>query len=166
MGRTLKTLGTVFAVAWAIGCGSKADARTSTADSAGRNLALAPAESSARPINDRPVSSAPAEPNATARNPAPTTPKPEPKASGPRPERPAPAAPAPSLASGTSLSVSAMDSINSRHNAKGDPVTATTGADVKDAQGHTVIPAGAVLVGTVSDIDAGHPGNPGRLVIT
>jgi hypothetical protein len=167
MGRTLKVLGAMLVAGWAVACGGKTDARTSSADSSGRNLALAPAESSAKPINDRPISATTAS-KGPERKPAATPAKPEAKAPEPRPQPqpPAPEPPPPSLATGTSLSLAAVDSINSRHNAKGDPVTATLGADVKDSLGRTVIPAGAVLVGRVSDIDAGHPGSPGRLVIT
>lgn len=71
------------------------------------------------------------------------------------------------LAEGTSVELFASDSINSRRNKKGEAVMATSASAVNDAQGRTVIPAGAVFMGTLSDIaPAEKPGGQGRMVIT
>jgi hypothetical protein len=130
----------------------------------GRDLSLAPAESVAQ-LNDQPAAATqPAQPAAQPRTqPKPTTTPRRTTTTATRP--PAKPAPAPMLAEGTSLGLTAVDSINSRHNKKGDPVTATAASDVRDSRGRVVIPAGAVFSGTVSDIAPGTPSNP-RLVIT
>jgi hypothetical protein len=160
--------------ALAMACGGKGEPQAGATDTTQRNLALAPAES-VHALNDRP---APPEKRASAPTPAPKRetpppkqpliekPKAEPPPTPPVTPPPEPAAPAPALATGAVVSLAAVDSVHSRRNHKGDPVMATVGTDVKDAQGRVVIPAGAVAVGTISDIDAGHPGAPGRLVLT
>jgi hypothetical protein len=148
----------VAATIWACGGGQSGD----QAAQQGRDLSLAPAESTAK-LNDQPVAGAQpaAQPAATQPTQPAAQPKPAPAKPAPRPQP----APAPMLAEGTSLQLTAADSINSRHNKKGDPVTATSAADVRDSRGRVVIPAGAVFTGTVSDIEPGHPGG-GRLAIT
>ena len=143
------------AVVWACG-GGQSDQQAQQ----GRDLSLAPAESVAQ-LNDQPAAGTqPAQPSAAqpART---TTPK---RTTTAPPARPKPAPP-PMLAAGTSLGLTAADSINSRHNKKGDPVRATAAEAVRDDRGRVVIPAGAVFTGTVSDIAPGTPGG-GRLVIT
>jgi hypothetical protein len=129
----------------------------------GRDLSLAPAESVAQ-LNDQPAAGTqPAQPAAQPRATQPKrTTAPKRTTTAPPPAKPAPA---PMLAEGTMLGLTAVDSINSRHNKKGDPVTATAASDVRDSRGRVVIPAGAVFSGTVSDIAPGTPSNP-RLVIT
>jgi len=68
---------------------------------------------------------------------------------------------------GTVLMLAANDTLTSRHNKRGETVTATLASDVQDAKGRTVIPAGALLTGTISDIaPAEHPGGEGRMVLT
>jgi hypothetical protein len=152
----------VAATMWACGRGESGQ----QAAQQGRDLSLAPAESVAQ-HNDQPAAATqPAQPAAAA--PRTTQPK---RTTTPRrttttqpPPAPKPA-PAPMLAEGTMLGLTAVDSINSRHNKKGDPVTATAASDVRDSRGRVVIPAGAVFSGTISDIAPGTPSNP-RLVIT
>ena len=69
--------------------------------------------------------------------------------SRPHPSRsraPAPApTPAPSLAAGTTFSAAANDSVSSRTTKSGATMQATVGADVKDADGRVVIPAGSTV---------------------
>jgi Glycine zipper len=155
MGKVSLLVG-VAATVWACGGGQSGQ----QADQQGRDLSLAPAESVAQ-LNDQPAAGAQqAQPPAT--QPARVT---QPKrTTTPTTARPAPA-PAPMLDEGTSVGLTATDSINSRHNKKGDPVMATSESDVKDSRGRVVIPAGAVFSGTVSDIAPGTPSHP-RLVIT
>lgn len=138
--RTLAGLGLVALAA----CGGGKDQQQAAADSLQRDLELAPAESLA-PINDQP---------AAGEAPAPVTPAPaQPRPAQPRPSTPAPTTPAapaaPSyggtLVSGTEIVTTANDTMHSRHNKLGDPFHATVAADIKDARGRTVIPAGAVI---------------------
>jgi hypothetical protein len=165
MSKSMLAVFTVLALA-ACGRGDKRD--VASADSLNRDLQLAPVDTTA-PLNDAPAPAAdtavtpvpeppaPA-PEAPAAKPKPApkpTPKPTPKPSAPAapapsspaPEAtpapaPAPAAPA-SLAAGTSFAASTDAEIRSNKNKVGDEVTATIGADVKDAAGRVVIPAGS-----------------------
>ncbi len=148
---------------WA--CGGEGGSDGTPADSAARDLSLAPAESLAA-INDQPVTEAapePApEPKRTVRKPRPEPPAP--KKAEPRPKpKPAP----PTIEAGTSLALWANDTLTSRHNKKGEVVSATVQDPITDARGRVVIPAGAVVLGTISDIaPAEHPGGQGRMVLT
>ncbi len=140
---------------WACGGG---ESNQETAQQ-GRDLSLAPAESTAR-LSDQPAAQPPAAQPAARPAAQPKTPATQPKPPAARPV-------APMLAEGTTVELFASDSLNSRKNKKGDAVTATTASAVKDAQGRSVIPAGAVFLGTISDIaPAEHPGGQGRLVLT
>jgi hypothetical protein len=137
-------------------------------DETARDLSLAPAESVAT-LSDVPVQGA---------TPGTTTPtQAAPQVQTPRvqtPTPPAPAAPAARPTSstlvagtGTVVSLVANDTLTSRHNKRGETVTATLAADLTDALGRTVIPAGAVFTGTISDIaPAGTPGGEGRMVLS
>jgi hypothetical protein len=139
----------------ACGRGDRSD--VASADSLNRDLQLAPVDTSAA-LNDQPsADTATPTPPAT---PAPaTTAKPKPKpapAPAPTPAAqpapaPAPAAPA-ALAAGTALALTTDAEIHSRKNKVGDEVTATVGKDVKDATGHTVIPAGSKVTLQVTAI--------------
>jgi len=124
------------------------------ADSSARNLTLAPAESSAA-LRDVPVP--PATPQVTLRTPPPT----------PRPATPKPAAPdALVLPAGTHADMAATDTITSRTAKPGDPFTARVVEDVKNAAGRVVIPAGAVVHGTIADVKpAPNPNTPGTLTL-
>lgn len=137
---------------WACGGGEPGQ----QASQQGRDLSLAPAESTAR-LSDQPAAQPPA---------AQPTAQPKTPATQPKPPAAKPAAP-PMLAEGTTIDLSASDSLTSRKNKKGDAVTATSASAVKDKTGRSVIPQGAVFQGTISDIaPAEHPGGQGRLVLT
>ncbi|MGH7518609.1 MAG: hypothetical protein ACREOC_14275 [Gemmatimonadales bacterium] len=136
-------------------CGGDKNENVAAADSLSRDLQLAPVDSGV-PLNDQSAASPAAAPEAT--------PAPAPKPAAPRPKPkpvPAPAAPAPapkpaaapaSLASGTVIRATMDDSISSRRNKAGETVTATTIADLKDARGRTVIPAGSTITMTITAI--------------
>lgn len=144
----------------ACGRGDRSD--VASADSLNRDLQLAPVDTSAT-LNDQPSAdtATPTPPATPAPAPA-TTPKPKPKPA-PKPAAPAPTpaaqpapAPAPAapaaLAAGTALALTTDAEIHSRKNKVGDEVTATVGKDVKDATGHTVIPAGSKVTLQVTAI--------------
>ena len=127
-------------------------------DSTARNLTLAPADSSAA-MRDVPVPPAAAvQPQVPPR----TTPPPT-----PRPTPPKPAAPAALvLPTGTHADMAATDTITSRTAKPGDPFTARVVEDVKNAAGRVVIPAGAVVHGTIADVKpAPNPNTPGTLTL-
>ncbi|MBI2072494.1 MAG: hypothetical protein HYW52_05450 [Gemmatimonadetes bacterium] len=150
-------------VSWALGlaaalwaCGGESARET---PEQGRDLSLAPAESVAQ-LSDRPAAQPATQPPAT--QPAQPRPQPQPRAQPPAP-RPEP----PMLAEGTTIELFASDSLHSRKNKKGDAVMATTASAFKDARGREVIPAGAVFLGTISDIaPAESPGGQGRMALT
>lgn len=86
--------------------------------------------------------------------PAPTAAKPKPKPGAPAPnpsvstpaEVAAPAAPARrQLAEGTVIAATTTDSISSKFDSAGKLVKVRVADDVKDAEGHTVIPAGSMV---------------------
>ena len=119
----------------------------------GRDLSLAPAESVAA-LSDQPAVQAATQPPATQ----PARPRPQPPAARPTPL---------SLTSGTTIELFASDTLHSRKNKVGDPVMATTASAIQDARGRSVIPAGAVFLGTISDIaPAESPGGQGRMAFT
>lgn len=138
-------------------CTPKDKTQTAAADSLGRDLELAPVDSSAV-LND------------TAKTtPAPVTPpasNPRPPVSNPRPPAntgtgttttPAPTTPAVSSAPltlpvGTSITATMVDSITSRRNKNRDIVTSTIGSDIKDQNGRVIIPAGSTARFTVWQI--------------
>ncbi|HWP37335.1 MAG TPA: hypothetical protein VNL18_07240 [Gemmatimonadales bacterium] len=154
------TTAVFVAAAWACGGGEQAGQ-----DETARDLSLAPAESVAT-LSDQPAT----EPQTTPSQPP--APRPQPQTqpqTRPRtePAQP-PARPAPlSLEEGTTVELWAADTLTSRHNKVGEAVTATAGAPVRDSRGREVIPAGAVFLGTISDIaPAETPGGQGRMVLT
>src|ERR1043165_885144 len=107
----------VLALATAAGGAGKNDA--AKADSLQRDLAMAPADSTATAMNDKPATTT----TTTTTTTAPTKPTPRP-------------APVPSrLADGTSIDGSSMDSLNSRTNRAGGTIRMTVASAVKDAQG-------------------------------
>lgn len=145
------------------GDGSQGDDRVSTV----RDLRLAPAESVAV-ISDAPVAQpkpAPA-PRTTPRAPQPR-PQPQPQAPPPQPEpQPAPP-PIPSLEEGTLVTIYATDTLTSRHNKVGETVMAIAADAFYNDAGEEIIPAGAVFLGTISDLaPAESPGGEGRMVLT
>ena len=124
-----------------------------SADSTARNLTLAPTESTAA-LKDVPA------PATEAAKPAP-----EKKAPVKKPVAPKPAPPAPlMLAAGTRVPTTASDTISTRSAKAGDPFTATVSQDVKDATGRVVIPAGAIVSGTITAAEpAPNPNSTGRI---
>src|SRR2546425_6544094 len=108
---------------------AKPDQTSQSADSAARNLTLAPTESTAA-LKDVPARAT------EAAKPAPEKKAPVKKAA---PPKPAPLM----LAAGTRVPATASDSISTRSAKAGDPFTATVSQDVKDATGRVVIPDGA-----------------------
>ena len=139
-------LGAAVGVAALLGC-AKGEQASQSADSTARNLTLAPTESTA------------------AMKDVPTTGE---KAPPPPPAKKAPAAPTSfTLRAGTAFSASAGDSITTRSAKAGDPFTATVSADVKDATGHVVIPAGSSVSGTIVSADpAPNPRASGHLELS
>src|SRR2546425_1962642 len=128
---------TVLTLALALACAKGEQSKAAT-DSTARNLTLAPSETSAA-RHDVPAG----EPTPAARPPV----------ARPKPVTP----PAPTMytaPAGTHLDMAVSDTITSRTNHAGDAFTAKVVDDVKDARGHVVIPAGAVVAGTVT---AGKP---------
>jgi hypothetical protein len=153
MSRTLLAALTLTTLA-ACGGGDRRD--VAAADSLSRDLQLAPVDTTAE-LNDQPAPPAEAEaPPAPAPAPRPAaTPRPRPAAPTPQPAAapaPAPAPVASALAAGTSLSVSTDAEIRSNKNKVGDEVLATVAADVKDASGRVVIPAGSKVTLQVTAI--------------
>ena len=129
------TLAAVLATV--VACGT-ADQAGGAADSSGRNLTLAPADSNAM-LRDVPEAGAP---------PAPPV--------APAPSKPAPAKPAAptsySLPAGTGFDMAVSDSISSRTAHVGDAVTAMVAQPVRNSAGRIVIPAGTVVQGVITDI--------------
>jgi hypothetical protein len=131
-----------------------------------RDLSLAPAESVAQ-MNDRPTDQPAAQPKQTrppvAKPPA-QRPATQPAQPQPKPREPAKA---PVVGEGTRIDLVASDTITSRTHKKGEAITAKTASAVSSSDGRSVIPAGAVFSGTISDIaPAEHPGGQGRMVFT
>jgi hypothetical protein len=163
-----RTLLTMLALAGLAACGGGGDREDlATADSLSRDLQLAPVDTSAE-LNDQPApdtAAAPAPAPAPAATPKPAAPKPAPPKRNPQPAAPAPAptaspapapAPAPAapptLAAGTSITAATDAEITSKTNKPGDEITATIGADIKDASGRVVIPKGSKVVLKVTAI--------------
>ena len=129
-----------------------------------RDLSLAPAESVAQ-MNDRPADAPPAaQPRPQQRPPVRQPARPTQSQTPARqPERVA----TPTVGEGTRIDLVATDTITTRTNKKGEMVTATAASAVMDANGRSVIPAGAVFSGTISDLaPAEKPGGQGRMVFT
>jgi hypothetical protein len=130
------------------GCGGDRGASLA-ADSLSRDLQRVPADSSAE-LNDRPADLGGAK-VVQASTPAPkpvSKPKPKPR---PAPPAPKPEAPA-SVLAGTTLATTIDREITSRTTKPGETVTATVATDVKDNHGRVVIPAGAKVTLTVTEI--------------
>jgi outer membrane lipoprotein SlyB len=149
-----KVLSVVVAVATMalVGC-AKGEQASQSPDSTARNLTLAPTESTGA-MKDVP---------APAKEPA----KPAPERKAPKPA-PKPAAPTTfTAAAGTRVPLSAGDTITTRHAKVGDAFTASVSQDVKDAQGHVVIPAGSTVQGTIDAADPRpNPNSPGKLALS
>jgi hypothetical protein len=145
-----------------VACTGRDRTDTAQADSLGRDLELAPADSTAT-LNDQPAVQAPAQSPAAQpttstpprQNPRPATPKPQnptpdPVVNDPTPARP-PVASAPlTLPAGTAISASATDSITSQRNKVGETVTARISEDIRDQNGRVIIPAGSTAQFTIT----------------
>ncbi len=173
-----RTMLAALALAAVAACGRGDKKNVASADSLNRDLQLAPVDSSA-PVNAS-ADTARADTATAGAAPAPETPAPKPKAKpkpaaapkpatepSPAPARnrvepipghpapgseTAPAAAAKELPAGTSFSASTDAEIRSQKNKVGDEITATVGADVKDASGRVVIPAGSQVTLKVTAI--------------
>lgn len=145
-------LGAAASVALLLGC-LKSEQASQSADSAARNLTLAPTESTAA-MRDVPAATPPAQPH---REPPPPPPPPR------RPSAPTSF----TLATGTQFGLSASDSISTRHAKAGDPFEATVSQNVRDRSGNIVIPAGATVSGTIVAAEpAPNPRATGRLELS
>lgn len=146
------------AAALSLAC-AKGEQSNAAADSTARNLTLVPSETTAERHDVPAVEPTPVE---TKKAPTPVT---RPPATRPKPVTP----PAPTMytaAAGTHLDMAVSDTITSRTNHAGDVFTAKVVDDVKDAQGHVVIPAGSVIGGTVTAVKpAPNPSEPGTLTL-
>jgi hypothetical protein len=132
------------------------------ADSTARNLTLAPTDSSAA-LHD-----VPANPPATPATSA-APPKSRPPATKPtQPTHTTPPAPATrTAATGTFVDVAVDDTISTRSTKAGAAFTGAIVADVKNAQGQVVIPAGSAVHGTVVEVKpAPNPRTPGSLTLS
>jgi len=168
-----RTMLAVLALAAVAACGRGDKKNVASADSLNRDLQLAPVDSSApvnASADTARADSTHADTTSAAATPAPAPApkpkaKPKPPAAAPKPApaptpagnriEPIPGHPAPGpetapaaaaakeLPAGTSFSASTDAEIRSQKNKVGDEVTATVGADVKDASGRVVIPAGS-----------------------
>ncbi|HEX9107760.1 MAG TPA: hypothetical protein VF832_11040 [Longimicrobiales bacterium] len=158
--------GLILALALAAGASAcskdNQQAAQTSSDSIARNLTLAPGTATPAELNDV------ASPATTSPEAAPATPAPSPKTK-PAARTPAKAAPAPhaatsyTAASGTTVELTANDTISSRTAAAGQAFSARVSADVKDAAGHVVIPAGSTVQGSVVEVTPGGASNPGTL---
>ncbi len=147
-----------IATAFLFACGDSAE---ESADDA-RDLSLAPAESLATALNDQPQVEE--QEQARPRRPEPRR---ERETRPPPPTPPPPPPPSPSLGAGTVIDLAAADTLTSRHNEQGEEVRAVASSALYGEDGREVIPAGAVFLGTISDIaPAGSPGGEGTMVLT
>ena len=157
----MRTLFAVVALVSAVGaCGGGTTREDKDAEI--RDLTLPPAEPIAT-IGDGP------EPEPVKTVPQPTAARPRERQ--PEPKREPKPLPEPEpvlrLAAGTVFTVTAQDTLTSRHNKIGDLVSARLREGVRDESGKLVIPPGAVFLGTISDVaPAESPGGEGRMVLT
>jgi len=127
-----------------------------SADSTARNLTLAPTESTAAMKDVPAAATAPAK-----AAPAKATPV-------KKPVPPKPAAPAPlTLAAGARVPLAASDTITTRTAKAGDAFSATVSEAVKDPSGRVVIPAGAMVSGTIAAAEpAPNPNSTGKIELS
>lgn len=156
----------VSASVWACGGGESSDGMDQDST---RDLTLAPVESTQTiaAIEDRPAEAPVANPQQPSRpRRRPQTPPPPPPEDPPQRDPEPPPAP-PTVAEGTGMTIYASDTLTSRHNHVGDAIAAVIVDPVLDADGNEIIPAGAVFLGTISDLaPAESPGGEGRMLLT
>ena len=142
-----------------LACGKGDQRAVAAADTTGRDLQLAPVDTTAT-LSDvpSPMDSAAAMPSVTVPEtvvvyrdapPAAAKPRPKPSAAAPAAAAPAPAVAAPEprreLAGGTTIETTNVDSISSKFDSAGKLVKVRVVSAVKDAAGNTVIPAGSIV---------------------
>jgi hypothetical protein len=139
--RTARATLALLALAWA--CGEKPQAQEEAASDRDLELAIQ-RDTPAAALADRP--------------PEATRPKPQPKPPAPKPAAPKPAPPPEPVtaivAAGTSFDVTVDDTLSTKKNKVGDTFTARVAADVTAPDGAVLIPAGAVLNGAVTQVQA------------
>ena len=153
---------TLMALTLLAACSGRDRTDTARADSLGRDLELAPADSTVA-LNDQPEAPAPqqvpaAQPATSTpprQNPRPATPRPQnpapdPVVNDPAPARPPVAAAPLTLPAGTAISATATDSITSQRNKVGETVTARIPDDIRDENGRVIIPAGSIATFTIT----------------
>ena len=170
--KIVKSLGLIAIVVTAA-CGKKDGSGAPVQDSTGRDLSLAPVDTTAK-LNDRPADTTPAAaPEAPAPPPpavVPPTPPPAAKPAKTRPAKPSqpspepppapaptppPAPPAPvvkSVPAGSSVGLTAVTGFSTKTNKVGETVTASVESDVKDDNGAVVIPAGATVTLAITEL--------------
>jgi len=167
-GNLIAAVGVVLIVA----CGKKDGARPGGQDSTGRDLSLAPVDTTAA-LHDAPVpaesthAAAPAPPPAPvpppATKPKSSTPKPSPAsppaaspAPAPAPEpAPPPAAPARgtrTAPAGATIPLTAVTEFSTKTHKVGQTVSATVASDVTDDNGRVVVPAGATVSLVITEL--------------
>ena len=153
---------TVSALLLLVACAGRDRTDSARADSLGRDLELAPAESTVT-LNDQPTVTPPqqspaAQPTTSTpprQNPRPATPRPQnpapdPVVNDPAPQRPT-VAPAPYvLPAGTAMTATVSDSITSQRNKVGETVTAEISEDIRDENGRVIVPAGSTARFTIT----------------
>jgi len=152
---------TVIALFSAAAC-KRGDQASQSSDSTARNLTLAPAESTGQ-MHDVPAR----QPNPPA-PPQSRPPAQRNQTTQPRTNPPAPPAAAAmmSLSAGSKVDVAANDTISSRTAKVGQIFTAHVVEDVRNAQGQVVIPAGAMVNGSITAVKpAPNPKTPGTLTL-
>jgi len=152
-----------------IACGKEnQQAAQPSADSAARNLSLAPGTATPAALNDvaSPATASPRAKPATRSPRSEKREKAEGRSEGKAEGKAAPAERGPSsytAESGTSVALAVNDTISSRTAKAGQSFSARVTADVKDAAGHVVIPAGSTVGGSVVEVTPGGASNPGTL---
>jgi hypothetical protein len=141
----------IFTVALLAGCGG-GGSQHAAADSLSRDLQRLPVDSTAT-FNDQAEPVAQPVAQTVAAKPKPQ-PKPKPKPAPKPAPAPAPAPPpAPMIvASGTVLATAIDAEVNSKVNRAGETVTTTVKSDITDPSGRVLIPAGAKISLTISEI--------------
>ena len=152
----MKTLAAALATVALLACAKGDQANKPGADSTARNLTIA------QPESGMALRDVPANVPATAKPNAPPVRTPTKKAP--------PLPPAPvvyTAASGSFLDMAVADTITSRTATPGQEFTASVVADVKDAAGRVVIPAGSTVHGKIDAVKpAPNPNTPGTLTLS
>ncbi|MEK7379761.1 MAG: glycine zipper domain-containing protein [Gemmatimonadota bacterium] len=168
----MKTVSALFSLALLLpACGGSAP-ESSPAETAAVPQETAAAPEAAAVVSAEELGAVPPEAPAAQRPARPAAAKPAPVSNPTPAEEPArepepPTLPAPlALSTGTDLAVTTRVEITSRTNKAGETLIATVAADVDDAEGRTVVPAGAVVTFRILEIKpAENKGGQGTLVL-